>query len=47
MFPEGEKTISSGLTFQDRGLEATKDSKYQMLVKCIRGLMCAGLKSKL
>ena len=24
MFPEGEKTISSGLIFQDRGLEATK-----------------------
>ena len=24
MFPEGEKTISNGLTFQDRGLEVTK-----------------------
>ena len=24
MFPEGEKTISSGLSFQDRGLEGAK-----------------------
>ena len=24
MFPEGEKKISGGLIFQDRGLEATK-----------------------
>ena len=24
MFPEGEKTISNGLIFHDRGLEATK-----------------------
>ena len=39
MFPEGGKTISSGLIFQDRGLEATKNCKYQMLVKCIRGLI--------
>ena len=34
MFPEGEKKpISSGLIYQDLGLDATKDCKYQMLVK--------------
>jgi len=46
MFPaEDEKTISSGLIFQDRNLEATSNCKYQMIAKCIWGLIWAGLNS--
>ena len=31
--------ISSGFIFQDRGLEPTKDSNYQMLVKCMHSML--------
>ena len=33
MFPEGEQTISSGLIFQDRCLEATKKLKISDVSK--------------
>ena len=44
MFPEGEKTISNGLIYQDRGLEAYQQK--QANIKCIRSLIWAGLNSE-
>ena len=38
-YSEGEKNNLEWSYYKDRGLEAQKDCKYQMLVKCFRGLI--------